>query len=67
MSTNNLFEQTQLAEAAYANFLLGLSVEDALVAQGFSPAQATEFVKHWRVEDQYKNEKWGRSQFSIDF
>jgi hypothetical protein len=53
MTTNSLFEQAQLAEAAYAVFSSGLSVTKALTNEGFSEAQATEFVTHWMVVDQF--------------
>lgn len=58
----NLFQQAQLAEAAYANFwdsnfnsLISNSedVKKALIATTFSDTQATEFIKHWRVISQY--------------
>src|SRR3989338_1315388 len=62
MSTiQNLFQQAQLAEAAYAN-LAGMNaatpkttLELALkTGDGkFSAAQAADFVTHWRVVDQY--------------
>jgi hypothetical protein len=63
----SLFDQAQLAEAAYANFwdselnVLITNPEDvktALIAQGFSATQTTEFVKHWRVVDQYNNSQY---------
>ena len=53
-----LYQQAVLAEAAYANFwdnnLNALitnpeDVKNALIASKFSPAQATAFVKKWRV------------------
>ena len=52
-----LFEQAQLAEAAYANFsIAGVSTKDALQdtenGGSFSATQAAEFVLHWRVVDQ---------------
>lgn len=57
MSTiQNLFQQAQLAEAAYANFLNpGIDPIDALQTGGstFSLAQATAFVAEWQVVDQY--------------
>lgn len=58
MSTiQDLFQQAQLAQAAYADFTLGLSTEAALTnpdtGAGFSNAQATAFTTHWRVVDQY--------------
>ena len=61
MSTvTSLFDQAQLAEAAYANFLdnsgnLLTNINDikaALIAKDFSPIQATDFVTHWRVINQ---------------
>ncbi len=46
----NLFEQGQLAEAAYAKFLLfPNNPKGALEDEGFSATQATEFLKHWTV------------------
>jgi len=55
MSTvTSLFEQAQLAEAAYANFLDPLKTNlQALKDEGFSTAQAATFVSKWRVVDQY--------------
>ena len=63
----DLFQQAQLAEAAYANFFDNSGnlltntndVKAALVAEGFSKdpndptqsAQATDFVTHWKVVD----------------
>lgn len=48
--TISLFEQAQLAEATYANFnLFQNNPKGALEDQGFSSAQATEFLLHWRV------------------
>ncbi|MEW5967523.1 MAG: hypothetical protein AB1720_11130 [Pseudomonadota bacterium] len=58
MSTiQDLFQQAQLAEAAYANFLdtsgnlitTNAGVSTALQNDGMSEQQAAEFVKHWRV------------------
>ena len=61
----SLFEQTQLAEAAYASFGgktgNGDSIFFALqnvkkkgeTGDAFSSTQAEEFLKHWRVADQY--------------
>jgi len=57
----NLFEQLQLAEAAYAN-LVGMTVSTSpevlalalTTGDGkFSKAQATDFVNLWSVVDQY--------------
>lgn len=47
MSTiQDLFQQAQLAEAAYANFLDPLKTKlQALKDNGFSDAQATDFLK----------------------
>jgi hypothetical protein len=65
----SLFQQAQLAEAAYANFLdtsgnlltTDALIKAALVASGFSSdpnnptqsAQATAFINEWEVVDQY--------------
>lgn len=53
----NLFEQAQLAEAAYANFsVANVSTKDALQdtnnGGNFSSAQATAFVAQWTVVNQ---------------
>jgi hypothetical protein len=46
----DLFQQAQLAEAAYADFSIpGVSTKDALIANRFSLAQATDLVTNWRV------------------
>jgi hypothetical protein len=59
-ATTNLFDQAQLAEAAYAN-LTGITTSTspevlALALRTgdgeFSAAQAAEFVLHWRVINQ---------------
>ena len=59
MSTiQDLFQQAQLAEAAYANFFdnsgnlitTNAGVSTALQNDGMSEKQAAEFVKHWRVK-----------------
>ena len=59
-TVRSIFEQAQLAEAAYANLWdAGLSqpvtfeddVKTALIAEKFSPTQAAEFVNNWRVVD----------------
>ena len=71
MSTiTSVFEQAQLAEAAYANFInsaggivSGDELKGALIASGFSSdpndptqsAQAAEFVSNWEVVHQYDN------------
>jgi hypothetical protein len=56
----NLFQQAQLAEAAYTNLTSAIGNQTAFkqaldVANGgsFSPAQAAAFVTDWRVVDQY--------------
>ena len=58
MNTKDVFNQALLSEASYA--LLGditsnQSYIDALVAEGFSKAQAEDFVTHWRVADHQPN------------
>jgi len=66
MTIQTLFQQAQLAEAAYAAFIdpqTGFvytdttKIEGALQDQGnnmsFSPNQASDLVKNWRVADQY--------------
>lgn len=69
-ATQNLFEQAQLAEAAYAdltsaigsqsNLLTALNIANQEIYGGsFSLSQATEFVANWRVVDQYDNSLWG--------
>lgn len=67
----DLFQQAQLAEAAYAIFLDSSGnlltnkddIKAALQDQGnsmtFSDAQATAFINDWRVVDQYTNSSWG--------
>jgi len=51
----NLFQQAQLAEAAYTNFAGNANPVDALTTgdSKFSQAQATAFVAQWEVVDQY--------------
>ena len=62
----SLFEQTQLAEAAYASFGGKTGNDDSILRalqnidkdgkprdDAFSQTQAEEFLKHWRVADQY--------------
>ena len=62
MSTiQTLFQQAQLAEAAYAKFDQVALANDALIAEGFSAAQATDFLTHWRVVDHLKNQDSGFS------
>ena len=69
----SLFEQTQLAEAAYASFsdengILFKDKDDlkkALKGNGseFSQTQAEEFLKHWRVADQYATGRTDKDPF----
>jgi len=52
----SIFEQAQLAEAAYADFSNpNISHLAALQAEKFSSAQATEFLNNWRVVDHVPN------------
>lgn len=52
MTITNLFEKSQLAEAAYADFSVSaVSLKDALIADGFSETQAAEFAATWEVVD----------------
>ena len=60
----DLFQQAQLAEAAYAEFIdpqTGLVYTDtakitgALIAEGMSTAQTTALSNEWSVVDQYDN------------
>src|SRR3989338_6143668 len=65
MSTiQNLFQQAQLAEAAYADLSSAIGNQGELqkaldvafngqYGGSFSAAQAADFVTHWRVVDQY--------------
>ena len=62
MSTiQELYQQAQLAEAAYANFIAAnggvITNNDAVIRAlqdgGFSAAQAAAFVSQWRVVNQY--------------
>lgn len=62
---NSLFEQAQLAEAAYASFInasgellvnpddIKAALQDINNNMNFSVTQATEFVTHWQVVSQY--------------
>jgi hypothetical protein len=68
MSTiTSLFQQAQLAEAAYADFLddagflitTDAQYKSSLRANGFSQAQANEFTTHWKLVDQYTATDWG--------
>jgi hypothetical protein len=48
----DLFRQAQLAEATYANFSAFVNnPRGALEEEGFSAAQTTEFLTHWRIVD----------------
>lgn len=52
--TQNLFQQAQLAEAAYADFSKSnTTTEQALRAEGMSQSQAADFVTQWQVISQY--------------
>lgn|GEM_PF-2333615 len=48
-NTTQLFGLAQLAEASYAEFNLFGTMEDALKNKNFSPTQAAEFTKNWKV------------------
>jgi len=66
MSTiQDLFQQAQLAEAAYANFAAfpnnDVGVFNALKANDFSDKQATDFLAHWRVVSHQPNTTSGFS------
>lgn len=63
MSTiQNLFEQAQLAEAAYADFAAHPNDPiAALKAEGMSTAQATALANEWSVVDQLPNQANGFS------
>ena len=62
MSTiQSLFQQAQLAEAAYANFGAFANPVDALTNIDFSPAQATAFVTDWEVADHVPDTAMGFS------
>src|SRR4029079_7491435 len=61
-SINSSFQKSQLAEAAYADFInpstggifiTDAGTEGALTSATFSASQAGEFVSQWRVVDQY--------------
>ena len=50
-TVENIFQQAQLAEAAYADFSNStVSEYQALINGNFSEAQAAYFVSHWRTE-----------------
>ena len=55
MSTiQDLFQQAQLAEAAYADFLNpNISVRQALQNEGMSASQAADFLTRWQVVSQF--------------
>lgn len=80
MSTiQNLFQQAQLAEVAYANFwdstlsqtiTADAKVKAALITEGMSDSQATAFVTDWSVVDQYTatgmfGQTWTGTGFSV--
>jgi Ca2+-binding RTX toxin-like protein len=51
-TVTNLFQQGQLAEAAYADFSnSGVSTRQALISSGFSSSQATVFLEEWTLID----------------
>ena len=60
-TVTSLFQQAQLAEAAYANFFDKVGnlitdkagVETALVNNDFSQSHATAFVTEWSVVEQF--------------
>ena len=51
ITTKNYFELAQLAEASYAKFNLFAAdkTKDALIAEGFSDKQATDFLADWQL------------------
>ena len=72
----SLFEQIQLAEAAYASFngntgngdliskaLQNIDEDGKPGDDAFSQTQAEEFLKHWRVSDQYATGGTGEDPF----
>lgn len=64
MNTNEMFETPLLSEAAYADLdgkTIPEDVGKVLIAEGFSPTQATEFVTQWRVVDHQPNTLTGLS------
>ncbi|EFK96274.1 conserved hypothetical protein, partial [sediment metagenome] len=62
MSTiQNLFQQAQLAEAAYADFGKFASPKDALIDNSFSDTQATAFLADWSVISQQPDTENGFS------
>ena len=66
-SVQNLFQQSQLAEAAYAKFdLFPNDPIAALKATGFSASQATEFASQWRVVDHIPNTNTGFSATAFE-
>jgi len=73
-TVTSIFEQAQLAEAAYANLWdAGLSqpitlkedVKAALIAEKFSAAQVSEFVNNWQVVDHVPDLNSGNSGDSV--
>ncbi|MCU7923332.1 MAG: hypothetical protein KZQ88_11635 [Candidatus Thiodiazotropha sp. (ex Dulcina madagascariensis)] len=47
------YENALLSDASYAELdgISNIELEDALIDSGFTPTQATDFVRHWRVAD----------------
>ena len=61
-ASQDLFQQAQLAEAAYADFSNpDVTVFQALLNEGMSDAQATDFLAHWQVVDHLPNTDSGFS------
>jgi hypothetical protein len=58
-STKKLFDLTQLAEASYADLIMGNDLERELknssFGMSFSATQATEFATHWSVASHQAN------------
>ena len=53
-SLEDLFQKAQLSEAAYSSFsAYSGDPQAALMAEGFSEAQAAAFVDQWIIVDQY--------------
>lgn len=62
MTTTKLYRAAELAEASYADFSDPTnSLKNALTSEEFSSAQATEFVKHWKVAHHQGNTAAGYS------
>jgi hypothetical protein len=53
MKIQELYIQSMLAEAAYADLQTGTPNKQALIDAGMGDAQANDFIKHWTVVDQY--------------